>query len=54
MHLLILDAFKSASSQPHIQLRFIANAAGPLLHSLATDMRDAYAVATGLLHIQLT
>ena len=49
MHMLILDAFKAMVEKPKISLRFIANAAGPLLPSVAEDMRDTYSEARGSL-----
>ena len=47
MHMLILDAYKAMEPRPRISLRFIANAAGPLLPSVAEAMRDTYSVAAG-------
>ena len=47
MHMLILDAYKQAAPKPTVALRFIANAAGPLLHSIACDMRDTFSAAAG-------
>ena len=49
MHMLILDAYKAMEPPPPISLRFIANAAGPLLPSVAEDMRDTYSAALGSL-----
>ena len=47
MHMLVLDTYKALDPKPKIQLRFIANAAGPLLHSVAEDMRDTYSKGSG-------
>ena len=47
MHMLILDSYKQADPKPTISLRFVANAAGPLLHSVAADMRDTFSAAAG-------
>jgi len=47
MHMLILDTYKLLEPKPKIRLRFIANAAGPLLHSVAQDMRDTYSKGSG-------
>ena len=47
MHMLILEAYKKFEPRPKISLRFIANAAGPLLPSVAEDMRDTYSAAAG-------
>ena len=47
MHMLILDSYKQAEPKPTISLRFVANAAGPLLHSVAADMRDTFSAAAG-------
>jgi acyl-coenzyme A synthetase/AMP-(fatty) acid ligase len=47
MHTMILEAYKAMSPRPRISLRFIANAAGPLLPSVAEDMRDTYSEAAG-------
>lgn len=47
MHTMILDAYKAFAERPAISLRFIANAAGPLLPSVAEEMRDIYSEAAG-------
>lgn len=47
MHMLILDSFKAAAPKPSVSLRFVANAAGPLLHAIAEEMRDTYTAAAG-------
>ena len=48
MHMLILESYKAfPKPRPTISLRFIANAAGPLLPSVAEDMRDTYSKAAG-------
>ena len=39
--------WQAMSARPRISLRFIANAAGPLLPSVAQDMRDTYSAANG-------
>lgn len=49
MHMLILDTFKAMDVKPSLALRFIANAAGPLLPSVAEDMRETYSRALGSL-----
>ena len=47
MHMLILDTYKAQTPRPTITLRFIANAAGPLLPSVAQEMRDTYTEGAG-------
>ena len=47
MHMLILETYKSLEPKPSIKLRFVANAAGPLLHSVAEEMRDTFSAAAG-------
>jgi len=48
MHTMILESYKAfPTPRPKISLRFIANAAGPLLPSVAEEMRDVYSAAAG-------
>merc|ERR550514_1191196 len=47
MHMLILETYKSFAEKPSIKLRFVANAAGPLLHSVAEDMAATFSAAAG-------
>ena len=48
MHTMILEAYKAfPAPRPRISLRFIANAAGPILPTIAEEMRDTYSAAAG-------
>lgn len=47
MHILILETYKAMPTKPPIQLRFVANAAGPLLHSVAEDMMRTFSHGAG-------